>query len=179
MTRDGAMWLAAVLGALALVQSARLYFRDASTRWRMRARARRAAAGERAAEPLLRREGYRILERQARASLEYALDGAPVAVEVRADLLVERGGRRWVAEVKTGERAPRLSTRATRRQLLEYGHAFDAAGVLLVDPEAGKVSHVALPHRGSPTPRHGRELGIFALGLALGGLVAAALLASR
>ena len=48
---------------------------------------------------------------------------APRADEPRVGaLLVERRGRRFVAEVKTGERAPDPLARPTRRQLLEYAH---------------------------------------------------------
>lgn len=159
-----------LLAALALVQTARVAWRDAAARLRLRARARRAAAGERAAEPLLERLGYRVRARQVRAELAYAIDGEPRVVEVRADLLVERGGLAWIAEVKTGAEAPRITTRATRRQLLEYAHAFDVAGVLLVDPERGRVHRVTLP---GPRRARGpaRELAILALGLVAGAAI--------
>jgi hypothetical protein len=57
-----------------------------------------------------------------------------------------------VAEVKTGEVAPRLSTAATRRQLLEYRVAFDVDGVLLVCPERGTIQRVdfLLPTKNLP-----------------------------
>ncbi|HET9625604.1 MAG TPA: hypothetical protein VFP84_29760, partial [Kofleriaceae bacterium] len=59
-------------------------------------------------------------------------------------LLEERSdGERLVAEVKTGEVAPRLATAATRRQLLEYLVAFGVDGVLLVCPELGTIQRVA------------------------------------
>ncbi|MCZ7678051.1 MAG: hypothetical protein M5U28_04430 [Sandaracinaceae bacterium] len=89
---------------------------------------------------------------------------------MRADLLVERGGLAWIAEVKTGAEAPSITTRATRRQLLEYAHAFDVAGVLLVDPERGRVHRVTLP---GPRRARGpaRELAILALGAAAGAVI--------
>ena len=76
--------------------------------------------------------------------LQFALevDGAPVVAAVRADYIVRAGGRRWVAEVKTGRAAPSLATATTRRQLLEYQHAFGVAGVLLVDADARTVQRV-------------------------------------
>jgi hypothetical protein len=173
--REWALLLAGALFGLALLAMVRAWWRAASARWRMRARMRRAAAGERAAEPLLARAGYRVVGRQVSAALEYAIDGEPCAFEVRADYLVERDGRAWIAEVKTGEHAPRLSTRATRRQLLEYGHAFGAAGVLLVDPERDRVHRVSLPTRASDRPpRSG--LAMFALGLAVGAALSALVL---
>jgi hypothetical protein len=66
---------------------------------------------------------------------------AHVTFGLRADYLVAREGRRYVA-VKTGRLAPRLSHAPTRRQLLEYGAAFDVQGVLLVDADAESVTHV-------------------------------------
>lgn len=176
------VWAAlGVLGAGLLVQSARLWWRGASSRWRLRVRAQRAARGERDAARLLARAGYRVCGAQVRAELEYRLDGAPRVVEVQADYLVERNGERFVAEVKTGREAPHLSNRATRRQLLEYAHAFDATGVLLVDAERGRVHRVTLPaRRGAASRAISRDLAFLLIGAAigaLGALAAAGLLA--
>ena len=156
--------VAAVL--LALVQTARLAY----TRWLPRRRlevARAAGAdGERRAEPVLVSLGYAIVARQAPVTYDVALDGEPCAIALRADFLVERDGRRFVAEVKTGRHAPRLETPATRRQLLEYRVAFDVDGVLLVDVDAGRVHSLEFP---SPPAREaGGGLG-WLLWLALGG----------
>ena len=134
-------WLAGVLLALVLARWL--------GRWRGSARARRRAAraiaGEAAAAAMLRRAGYRIVARQATTRWAPLLDGEPYEAEVRADYLVEARGERLVAEVKTGDEAPRLATAATRRQLLEYLVAFEADGVLLVCPERGAIHRVAFP----------------------------------
>ena len=61
---------------------------------------------------------------------------------MRADYLVEADGEVLVAEVKTGDVAPRIETAATRRQLLEYHVAFEVDGVLLVCPERGVIHRV-------------------------------------
>lgn len=135
------------LGALALVQSARLWWVRAGDRRRRVWRARRAQAGERDAERLLRRLGYRIVERQVAAELVYHLDGEPQAFALRADLLVSRGGERFLVEVKTGDREPSLRSSATRRQLLEYAHAFDVDGLLLFDAERSALHEVRTPAR--------------------------------
>jgi hypothetical protein len=139
-----------------------------------------AAAGERAAGALLERAGYRIEGQQVSRTVEYALDGQPCVVEVRADYLVERDGERFVAEVKTGDEAPKLAHRATRRQLLEYAHAFGTRGVLLVDAEAGRVHRVSVPERArvlGPRRDLGRDLALLFVGAVLG--VLGAWLASR
>jgi hypothetical protein len=127
-----ALWLAGVL-----------------RRWRGSARAKRraarAGAGEDAAAQLLADAGFTIVERQARVVWAPLVDGEPLAMELRADYLVERDDELLVAEVKTGEEAPSLETAATRRQLLEYHVAFAADGVLLVCPEHGTIQRVVFP----------------------------------
>jgi hypothetical protein len=118
--------------------------------WRARVRARRAGGGEHDAAGLLRRAGFKIVARQARTWWAPLVDGEPHETELRADYLVEEDGALYVAEVKTGDEAPQLSTAATRRQLLEYHVAFAADGVLLVCPEAGVIHRVEFP---LPPPR--------------------------
>ena len=149
------------LGAIALIQTARLVFRATARRWALIRRVRRARRGELEAESLLAAEGFRIVDRQVRARVQYVVDGTAREAEVVADLLVERRGRRFVAEVKTGERAPDPLARPTRRQLLEYAHAFDGAGVLLVDAEAGVVRTIEVPgRRPAATPWPWLALGV-------------------
>jgi hypothetical protein len=139
--------LVAVLWAL--VQTARLALRGWGQRRRLASARERGAQGEVHAEALLRRLGFRVLGRQVPVSYGLGVDGARVSIDLRADYLVSEGGRRYVAEVKTGVFAPRLETAATRRQLLEYRIAFDVDGVLLVDVEAGRVRLVEFPLGGA------------------------------
>ena len=110
-------------------------------------RLRRSQRGEREAERLLARHGYEILDRQVTQRWHLSVDGHPKAVHSRADLLVQsrRSARRYVAEVKTGRRAPDPTLPATRRQLMEYLHVFPVDGVLLVDSDAGRIHRVRFP----------------------------------
>lgn len=119
-------------------------------RWQSRRRQARAVRGERQAERLLDRLGYAIHARQVSTSWAVTCDGELHEVPLRADLLVERDGKRYVAEVKTGRVAPRLATATTRRQLLEYRVAYDVDGILLVDADAGRVMHVEFHLPGRP-----------------------------
>ncbi len=112
---------------------------------RARRRGRRAADGEIDAERLLRQSGYRVLARQQAITWQLESDGDEIEVELRADLLVERDGRSFVAEVKTGDQAPSISTAATRRQLLEYLVAYETDSVLLVDVEREEIREVGFP----------------------------------
>jgi hypothetical protein len=141
-----ATWLvvAACIGAVLAIVLVRT-IRSWRGSWRARRRAVRAVAGEDRAATLLRTAGFRIVARQARIWWAPIVDGEPCETELRADYLVEADGELLVAEVKTGDEAPRFSTAATRRQLLEYHVAFEADGVLLVCPEVGVIHRVTFP----------------------------------
>ncbi len=108
-------------------------------------RADRSIAGEVEAERLLARLGYQVIARQVGLEWAIACDGEDHPVELRADLLVERRGRRYVAEVKTGLSAPLLTNAATRRQLLEYCVAYEVESVLLVNVEEDRVCEISFP----------------------------------
>ncbi len=111
-------------------------------------RSHRAQRGEQAAETLLREGGYIILGRQVSHTWPIRCDGAIHLVKLRADMIVEHSGQHYVAEVKTGAKAPQITTPATRRQLLEYRMAYDVDGVLLVDVEAWQIIHIEFPGGG-------------------------------
>ena len=119
--------------------------------WRVRrriARSRRLGKrGESKAIKLLERAGYRIESEQTASQLEVEVDGEAKSYLVRADFIVSRGGKRYVAETKGGETSASIGTAATRRQLLEYTLAFDTDGVLLVDAARGAVHPVRFPQR--------------------------------
>jgi hypothetical protein len=138
-------WLLGATLALLLVQTLRLRWWRTRSRMRRRRRALRARDGERAAAELLSSLGHRVVEHQPERVWRVEVDGDAHDVQLRADYLTRRGGRAYVAEVKTGARAPSIETAATRRQLLEYRLAYDVDGILLVDMEAGSVREVGFP----------------------------------
>lgn len=146
---DETLWiwvLASLAALLAAVQTLRIVVGRAWARWTARRRARRGRRGERIAERILQKQGYRVVARQPRCTLPMWIDGRETTLTLQLDLVVERGGRRFVAEVKTGAGA-HPSARATRRQLLEYCVAVGARGALLVDADARRIHEVefALP----------------------------------
>lgn len=144
---------AIVVGCLLWVLARWLERRARSVR--ARSRGARAVRGEARAATLLADAGYAVVDAQVRRQWVLSVDGEDFPVDLRADYLAEKEGALFVAEVKTGNAAPQLSTAATRRQLLEYRVAFDVEGVLLVDAEAGRVQRVVFPGVATPeaTPR--------------------------
>ncbi|MBA3398265.1 MAG: hypothetical protein H0T89_36905 [Deltaproteobacteria bacterium] len=154
MSRESLLSLAIALGGALIALVLARWLRAWRGSWRAKRRAVRAGAGEEDAAVMLRRAGFRIVARQVRTWWSPLIDDEPLETELRADYLVEADdGELLVAEVKTGDEAPQLSTAATRRQLLEYHVAFSIAfgtkGVLLVCPELGAIHRVEFPMPGS------------------------------
>lgn len=133
------LWLTIIVGLLLLLWLASTRVARGNA-WRGEV-ARRAEVG---AERELARLGFVVEARQVHRTFDLSVDGALVEVACRADLLVRRRRRRYVAEVKTGRVADPTHP-DTRRQLLEYQLAFDVDGVLLVDMDAGRVLEVGFP----------------------------------
>jgi hypothetical protein len=140
-------WAVAILLVVTAIAGAALAasLRGAVARRRTHRRLRRARAAEDRARVLLERLGYDILGAEVGGSYDVHVDGRPVRIDLRADYVVERGGKRFVAEVKSGAAAPSIGTSATRRQLLEYRVAFDVDGVLLLDGETSLAHAVEFP----------------------------------
>ena len=139
LTLTHALILAAVIGIWIGLRLARRI-----RAWRARRRMRRGVAGESRALRLLARRGYTVVQSQPPALGELIVDGEPVEFEVRADAIVKRKRRRFVAEFKTG-RAASVRSRHTRRQLLEYAVLYEADGVLLVDATRGTIHAIEFP----------------------------------
>lgn len=130
----------AAIGGVAVWTIARLV-----RRVRMKYRTGRARRMELRAAGMLEAAGYTVTGTQVAGQTHVIVNGESMYVEVRADYLVTRGGRTFVAEAKSGVRAPDPGNRATRRQLLEYAIAYDSDGVLLVDTESGSIYEVEFP----------------------------------
>ena len=103
---------------------------------------RRGKKGEKASIKLLEKNGYRILEEQIKLDGYILVDDALSKFELRPDLLVEKDGIRYIAEIKTGEVA-NPSNRNTRRQLHEYSYYSGQDIILLVDPKKNSIKRVS------------------------------------
>ncbi len=133
-------FVVAGFAVLWVTQSLRLWWLRRRPARILRATVRRGAAGEDTAHAILRAHGFEVLETQATCRWCFRVGREPRTVTLRADFLVRRRGRRYVADAKTGD-ATRL-TAPTRRQLLEYRLAFDVDGVLLIDAQVGRIQEI-------------------------------------
>ena len=94
---------------------------------------KRGKKGERTSIQLLKMNGYTVLDEQIKLNGYFFIDDELNEFDLRPDLLVEKDGIQYVAEIKTGEVA-NPSNRNTRRQLHEYSYYSNQDIVLLVDP---------------------------------------------
>ncbi len=126
---------------------------------------------EHQAAALLRGYGFEIEAEQPTQTWTVHVDGEPQQFSVRGDYLVRRGEARFIAEVKSGELAPDVSNIATRRQLLEYHHAFAVDGVLLIDAERQQISEIEFPSPQAPRMNLRTILIAFLLGVVVSAVI--------
>ena len=93
---------------------------------------KRGKKGERTSIHLLEKNGYKVLDEQIKLNAYFFIDDEINEFDLRPDLLVEKDGIQYIAEIKTGEVA-NPSNRNTRRQLHEYSFYSNQDVVLLVD----------------------------------------------
>lgn len=136
-------WLPLLLLSVVLTLSVR------ALRWYRRFRrsgiARRALGAEQVALGLLRAHGYVVLDTQVRQRWPVHHGAHAIDIALRADALVRRGERRFVAEVKSTSLVADLRHGPTRRQLLEYAIAYGTDGVLLVDMHTRRIEEISFP----------------------------------
>ena len=94
---------------------------------------KRGKKGEMTAIKLLEKKGFKILNEQINLNGYFFINGNLKKFDLRPDLLVEKNGVEYIAEIKTGEVAD-PSNINTRRQLHEYSYYGNQDVVLLVDP---------------------------------------------
>jgi hypothetical protein len=102
---------------------------------------RKGRIGETKAITLLEKHGYKIIQSQVPLPGHLYVDDNRLSFNIRADYLVEREGRQYLAEVKTGH-AAQVSDRATRRQLFEYASLGKSDTIVLVDATSGAVNKI-------------------------------------
>jgi hypothetical protein len=103
---------------------------------------RRGKKGEKASIKFLEKSGYKILKEQISLDGYLLVDDALRKFELRPDLLVEKDGIRYIAEIKTGEVA-NPGNRNTRRQLHEYSYYSGYDIILLVDPIKKSIKRIS------------------------------------
>lgn len=101
---------------------------------------------EKKAAELLKKNGYKVVKYHYRKSYELKKNEEKVTINIEADYIVKRRGKRFIAEVKSGDAATEIKNSATRRQMLEYSLFIENDGLLLVDMENQKISKIEFPY---------------------------------
>ena len=152
------LFVGLLLGAYLWYKASKAY-----RRVRMKHRFSRAHKKETEAAAILEDYGYTVLGAQVEGSIDLTQDGDPLSAALRADYWVEKHGRSFIAEAKSGNKVINVLDRGTRRQLLEYLVSYQVDGVLLVNTEDRIVSEVCFPGL-QPRVSHSR----FGLGVLIG-----------
>lgn len=105
---------------------------------------------EKAAEKVLTKNGYTIIDVQKSKPLLLAIGSKIHRYLVRIDYLVRKRGRIYVVEVKSGEKIPYITNRETRRQMLEYYLAFQPSGILLLNMKNKNISEIRFQLENAP-----------------------------
>lgn len=93
----------------------------------------------------LKKHGYKIVAEQTEYKHDLVVDGQLLSPPMRIDYMVEKNGKRYIVEVKSGEKATSMWHAPTRRQILEYVLVIPADGVFLLDMEREILSQVIFP----------------------------------
>jgi hypothetical protein len=148
LTNNVLVLVVLLFGAVVVLSIALVWVQGRAGR-RVRSHKQLGVLGEQRAVQILKQAGYEIVSHQTQERYAITVNGQTLQVYLRADFLVRKAGQLFVAEAKSGTESAKVSTRATRRQLLEYLYAFRVSGVLLVDVTASRVFRVEFPVRRS------------------------------
>ena len=96
---------------------------------------------EQKAIKLLKKNGYKIESFQTTAKGKLLQDDETLTFLIRADLIVSKDKKKFIAEVKSGKAAS-IEEINTRRQLLEYSKVFNNKNLILIDTEKNKIKKI-------------------------------------
>ena len=99
----------------------------------------RGKIGERKAEKLLKKNGFRIIQKQFLIESALQVNNETKFFNVKPDFLVKKNNEIFIAEVKTGDSAS-IKNISTRRQLLEYSVINNSNRIILVDMSNQSIS---------------------------------------
>ena len=102
---------------------------------------RKGKKAEQKAIKLLKKNGYKIESFQTTAKGKLLQDDETLTFLIRADLIVSKDKKKFIAEVKSGKAAS-IEEINTRRQLLEYSKVFNNKNLILIDTEKNKIKKI-------------------------------------
>ena len=134
--------LAGIIAFIILIVILSVWIKQLLYAWKIRRHFRKGKRAEKGAKKVLKKNGFKIHEEQVALSHIFRVDQEQVKIDLNADFLVSKDGLKYLVEVKSGESAPSVRNKETRRQLLEYHHINPCDGLLLVDMANKQVRRV-------------------------------------
>jgi hypothetical protein len=121
----------------AIVAGAVLYYLISTTirRYFIAKRLKHGRKSEEKAFHIIEAYGFKVVDYQQPFDYFMHISGAKQAVRLRPDFIIEKSGKRYICEVKTGEMATDPAMTATRRQLIEYATMIANEGIYLLDAD--------------------------------------------
>lgn len=114
---------------------AKFKYTDFRKKQKQRKRFARGNMLETKAKSFLENKGYNIVYEQKTYDHNYEVNGELRSSKLKVDYIVEKDGRQYIVEVKSGTSAILLNDKNSRRQLLEYDFVIENDGVFLLDME--------------------------------------------
>ena len=108
----------------------------------MRKRFSRGRKLEAEAKGFLESKGYNVIDYQYKTSHIFNVDGEIKESTIIVDYVIEKRGKTFLVEVKSGKEAIFAKQSNTRRQLLEYDYVIENDGLFLLDMENKNLKKV-------------------------------------
>lgn len=121
---------------------AKFKYNDFHKKQKQRKRFERGNMLETRAKTFLENKGFLIIDEQKAYNHNYEVNGERRSSKLKVDYVVEKKGKRYIVEVKSGKSAISLDDKNSRRQLLEYDFVIENEGVFLLDMENEKMQFV-------------------------------------
>ncbi len=120
----------------------------------------------------LEREGYEVIAAKQRLPLWIQVGGNQYESRLYADYVALEGEETYVVVLAKAKRALRWSGAAIRDRFLGHVLAFQATGILYVDPIQGTLKKITFEIQGVRTPERRRGWTSHLIMMALGALIA-------
>jgi hypothetical protein len=94
------------------------------------------------AASFLEKKGFKIVSDQEIHYHSYKVNGQQRKSKLILDYVVEKSGKKYIVEVKSGKNAISLNDKNSRRQILEYDFVIENDGIFLLDMESKNMQLV-------------------------------------
>ena len=113
--------------------------------------------------------GYSVIDTQKVLHHQYEINGIKQSSKLILDYIVQKAGKKYIVEVKSGKSAISMSNSNTRRQLLEYDFSIQNNGIFLLDMENEKMQKIKFTSKAETEEKHLRNviIGLAVLGTLL------------